>query len=366
MQIPTITINTNSNIEVTRLLPVPGDTLVQRGQKVAALDVIARTELASHYQVIDVARQLALSKLDMDVVMLKREGESVAANEAIASARGRLPLLRRTVRAPLAGHIAAIGAGWVLLEIERTTVELQAFVNGVVSTVVTNRGARIEAHGARIVASCGFGGEAYGLLKRLVDSPRESLQEAAIDENVKNTILLGGRSVDEAILRTAEAAQVRGIIVGSIDASLLTLDPPVKVRVVATEGFGDIPMSPYAFGILVRLDGREISIRGNTTQSLSADQGRKLVESPVVLWTTSKNVTSHVSASPTGKRRISEIRVGSRVRVSYGQLLGASGTIASIPTKPQATDAGIVAPGAYVMIDNTSRYIPWANLEEVI
>jgi hypothetical protein len=84
------------------------------------------------------------------------------------------------------------------------------------------------------------------------------------------------------------------------------------------------------------------------------------------LWTTSKNVTSHVSASPTGKRRISEIRVGSRVRVSYGQLLGASGTIASIPTKPQATDAGIVAPGAYVMIDNTSRYIPWANLEEVI
>jgi hypothetical protein len=344
---------------------VPGEVLIQRGQRVEPLQVIARAELTRRYRVIDVARQLAQSRVDMSEVLLKTEGSSVEANEPIATSQGGLPFLRRVARAPAAGQIAAIGPGWVLLETERTIIELQAFVNGVVSKIIPNRGAVIEASGAIITASCGVGGEAYGPLKRLVNGPFEALQAEAIDESLKKCILLGGRSLDEEVLRTAEAAQVRGIIVGSIDAALIRLDPTPKVRVVATEGFGDVPMSPYTFGILGTLAGNEVSIRGNTPTLFPASGGGDNEAPPIILATSSRASSRTTGATSADEQAGPAVEVGSRVRVTRGRLLGASGTIDSIPSEPQATESGVVAPGAQVMIDDALHYVPWANLEQV-
>ena len=364
MELPGRTINADKRIAVTRRLPVPGEVLVQRGQKVAALQVIARAELPRRYRVIDVARQLARSKVEMSEVLLKAEGDSVEANEVVATSRGGLPFLRRAARAPAAGRIAATGQGWVLLETDRTTFELQAFINGVVSKVIPNRGVVIESHGAIITAGCGFGGEAYGPLKRLVNAPFESLQPEAIDESVKKSILLGGRTIDETTLRAAEKAQVRGLIVGSIDASLRALVPPVKVRVVATEGFGDLPMSPYTFGILGTLDGKNVSIRGSTPPPFPLGGGAP-EEPPLILTSTDKVASQSTQPLPASHQAAEEVGVGSRVRVTWGQLMGAGGKIDSLPSEPHPTEAGVVAPGAYVMIEGTLRYLPWANLEQI-
>ncbi len=363
MQLPIRTINANKKIVVTRRLPVPGEILVQRGQKVTALQRIGRAELTRRYHVIDVARQLARSNVKMDQVLLKAEGEYVEANEAVASSQEGLPFLRRVARSPLPGRIAAIGQGWVLLQTERTIIELQAFVNGIISKIIPDRGAIIETNGAMIAAACGFGGEAYGPLRRLVNAPFEMVQAKAIGENVKNSIILGGRTVDESLLRVAEAAQVRGIIVGSIDVSLLRLDPPAKVRVVATEGFGDLSMSPFTFGLLGTLDGKEISIRGNTLTPYATFDGRTSEEPPLILTSSTRNL-SPPAESPEAQRGV--VRVGSRVRVTCGPLLGASGAIDSIPEKMESTASGVVAPGAYVKIHGTLYYIPLANLELVI
>jgi hypothetical protein len=160
MQLPVRTINSNKQIAVTRRLPVPGEILVQRGQKVVALQIIARAELTRRYQVIDVARQLARPNVDMDQVLLKARGDYVEANEAVATSKGGLPFLRRVARSPLPGRIAAIGQGWVLLETERVTIELPAFVNGIVAKIIPDRGVIIETNGAMIEPACGFGGEA--------------------------------------------------------------------------------------------------------------------------------------------------------------------------------------------------------------
>ncbi len=361
MQLPTRTINGNTRIVINRRLPVPGEVLVQRGQKVEALQVIARAELPRRYRVIDVSRQLAQPDVDMEQVLLKAEGDFVKANEPVATTQQGLPFLRRVARAPIAGSIAAVGPGWVLLETERTTIELQAFINGAVTKIIPNRGAVIETSGAVITATCGFGGEAYGPLKRLVHSPFEWLQAEAIDESVKNSIILGGQSVDEELLRVAEEAQVRGIIVGSIDASLMALDPPVKVRVLATEGFGDFSMSPYTFGILGTLNGKEVSIRGNTPSLLSAGGQDPTDELPLVVTSTYRKIDDTTQTAQEDQ----EADVGSRVRVTYGLLLGATGIIDSIPAEPQTTAAGVVAPGAYVKIEEKLHYIPWANLEKL-
>jgi hypothetical protein len=361
MRLPGRTINPETRIVVTRTLPVNGEVLAHPGLRVEALDVIARAEIPHRYQVVDVARQLADPKIDMAEVMLKSVGQTVEANEIIATAPGSLPFLKRSARVLAAGIITAIGPGWALVETERTVVEVQAFINGIVAKVIPQQGIVIETKGALIEAAAGFGGEAYGRLQRLVDSPVAILTAEMLQENVQHTILIGGRSVDEAVLRQAEAMQVRGIIVGSIDASLLKLDPPVKVRVIATEGFGNVPMSPYTFALLNKLIGREVSIRGQTPAPKSNRQ-RSEANQSVIMATTAYSSTF---SKPIEEESL-ELKVGGHVRVTRGGLLGATGHIDSMPTDPQPTESGIMAPGAFVTIDNQLQFIPWANLEQVL
>ena len=363
MQIPGITINSESRIRVTRRLPVAGEVLVQPGQQVEAPDVVARTALPHRYRVIDIARQLAQTKVDMPQVMLKAVGDMVEANEVIAAVKGGLPFLQRRVRAPAAGYISAIGPGWVLLETERTVVEIQAFINGVVTKVTPQREVVIEAKGAIIEAACGFGGEAFARLQCLVGSPFESIPVGALTEEVAQTILLGGRSIDEAVLRQAEALQVQGIIVGRIDASLLKLEPPVRVRVVATEGFGHVPMSPYTFAKLIALSGRKVSIRGLTPAVSSANEVAE-ADTPIILATS--GYAGSPIRQPTEDLPGRNVKVGSRVRVIRGELLGVTGHVDSVPAEPQPTESGLVTPGAYIDIDNQLHFIPLANLEQVI
>ena len=57
--------------------------------------------------------------------------------------------------------------------------------------------------------------------------------------------------------------------------------------------------------------------------------------------------------------------MGSRVRVTYGKFMGASGTIEAIPAEPQATETGIITPGATIKFINGRSYIPWANLQQI-
>ncbi|MCB0162972.1 MAG: hypothetical protein KDI79_02025 [Anaerolineae bacterium] len=360
MQLPAITVNSNRKISIQRMLPAPGEILVESGQKVEALTVIGRTETPSRFRVIDIARQFGRPDIDLDEILEVSEGESVTANQVIASAPGGVSLLKRSVRTPVAGHVAAIGPTWVLLETERTPTEVQAFISGVVARVLGNRGVVVEANGAIIEAACGFGGEAVGRLKRLVNSPFEPLSASALNEEASDSIILGGQTVDEAVLREAEKWKVRGIIVGSIDAALLELDPPTKVRVVATEGFGDLPMSAYTFGILTSLSRREVSIRGRSLHLTAAAQP---YEPSIILATDgSKKGIYSGSSQPEKPTPVTE---GSRVRIIQGQHLGSSGTIVNIPAEPQVLATGILALGANVKFQNEVVFVPWANLEQV-
>ncbi|MFN8454512.1 MAG: hypothetical protein U0401_07530 [Anaerolineae bacterium] len=363
MQLPERTINAQTKVTVRRMLPVAGEVLVQRGQPVEALTPIAKAEVPRRYHIIDVARQLGRPQVDMEAVMLKAVGDSVQANEVVAHISGGLPFLQRKVRAPVAGQITTVGSGWVLLETERVEVELLAFINGLVSRIIPDRGVILEASGAMIEAACGFGGEAYGLLKRMVDTSADTIAPESINDSLKNCILLAGRTVTEEILYRAEEAEVKGLIVGSIDAALLKLDPPSQVRVVATEGFGDIPMSDYTFGLLGTLDSREISIRGHTPHVLASMGAAPEDALPVIMATSSKAS----SLAALAKKEVKpSLEVGSRVRVVRGPHFGTSGVIKALPPNPLTNAAGLIAPSAHISLPNDAPYIPLANLEQIV
>ena len=369
MHLPSVNINTKNRIAVQRTLPVSGEVLVQPGQPVNALTVVAQGEVPGGVKLIDVARQLGLvdaSQLDMDEIVHVELGEYVAAYDVLASYKGPAALLRKRVRAPQDGYVAAINPGWIVLETERKVTEIQAFINGVVTRLIPHKGAVIEANGALIEAACGFGGEAYGQLRRMVNSPYDILTPDLLNESASEAIIIGGRTLDEEALYAAEEWQVRGIIVGSIPAGLLHLDPPVQVRVVATEGFGSVPISPHTFGILISLSRREVSIRGQIP--LSGDQkpytplaGEKSI---IIAADPLTSRGGYVSLPPAPKKHDkTEATIGSKVRVIQGTFMGNSGTIDLVPPEPQATESGIIVPGAFVKFSSDVHFIPWANLQ---
>jgi len=347
------------------MLPAPGEVLVRPGQRVQGLDVVAQTQIPSRYRVINVARQLGQPQLDMSQLVQVEIGDFVNVGAVIATLKGKVPLFQRSVRAPAEGYIAQIGPGWVLLETEQTTVEIQAFIDGTVSRIFEDWGVLIEATGTKIEAACGFGGEAYGRLKRRVDSPYEALEADAIDESVGESIVLGGRTISEEALRQAEAWKARGIIVGSIQASLLNLEPPVKVRVVATEGFGDLPMAAHTFGLLTSLGQRRLSIRGQSPHLVTPSKKIWADETPLILAPREpqRQRSSNYSPAQIPPQRQTEATIGSRVHITHGRLLGASGLIEAIPIEPKVTQSGIIAPGAFIKINNETHFIPWTNLE---
>ncbi|MDM8528807.1 hypothetical protein QUF58_11445 [Anaerolineales bacterium HSG24] len=363
MKLPTITINTEQPILVKRLLPGLGKIMVQRGQEVRALDTVAQIESPSGYAAVNVARHLSRHELDMDEVMHKEIGDVVEAGEVLASIKGLIR--KRVAYAPAKGIIVAIGPGWVLLETERTVTKIQAFIDGTVTKISANRGVVIEAIGAIVQAVAGFGGEAHGLVKRMVDHPTDYMDPSDIDDHAQNTILLAGQSIDEDVLRAADAHGVRGIIVSTIDAALLDLPWPVKVCVVATEGFGDRPMSSHTFATLRHIIGHEVSIRG-VTPSLTPPNFFKY-ETPrsIILAPTSQPKSYSAFDAEDDETEHQDLAIGSRVRVTRGQYFGAISIIDSFPDTPQATESGLVTPGAYVIVDRAKRYIPLANLVQV-
>jgi len=363
MQLPIITINENETITVTRLLPGLGDVKVQRGQQVRAMDVVARMRSPSRYTAINVAKQLRKLNLDMSEVMLKKVGNVVNAGEMIATHKSGF--LQRSVYAPAKGKIVSIGQSWVLMETERKVTQLQAFIDGTVSRVIANRGVVIKATGGIVQATCGFGGEAHGLLKRIVDQPTDYLSPDEIDAHAQNTILVAGQSIDEDTLREAATHQVRGVIVGSIDAAVLALADTLNLVVVATEGFGDISMSNYTFNLLTHFSGQEVSIRG-VTPSLEAPDahGVKIYQPPIILAPAGKQKASRATDEDNSAIK-GELQVGSRVRVARGEYVGVISTIEAFPESPQPMLSGIVAPGAFLTINQTLQYIPLANLVQV-
>ena len=94
MQLPITTVNTENKISIGRSLPFPGEILVQPGQQVEALTPIAKSDMPSRYQVIALTRYFSNPGLDMAEALEVEQGQSVQANQVVATLPGGLPFLR--------------------------------------------------------------------------------------------------------------------------------------------------------------------------------------------------------------------------------------------------------------------------------
>jgi hypothetical protein len=346
---PETRVSTLSTIRRDRKLPLPGAVLVQMGQRVEPWDVVAQAAVPGGYRIVEIAQALKIQEGNFRQHLLKREGDELKAGEPIAVRRG---LIRRVVRSPVAGFLAAVGAGRVLIEADTTVLELRAGMRGRVADVRRGWGITIESVGAVVQGVWGNAREGHGVLKALSDSPHSMLTREDIEVGSQGAVLLAGQSMTREALEFAEEMQVRGIIIASLEASLLPVARAIEFPIIVTEGWGTIPMSPVIFDVLKTNDGREISLNGRVQTGWNQQRPEVLI--PLV-----------ANEPPLEKSTFDlPLKEGATVRILRPPYTGATGTVVALPSLPRRLATGIALRGAEVELAPDERiFVPFANLE---
>ena len=74
---PGLKVTARAVVKKQRRLPLPGETLVEKGSKVTGDDIVARTALPGNVQTVNVAGLLGVPPEDVPSVMKKEAGDSV-------------------------------------------------------------------------------------------------------------------------------------------------------------------------------------------------------------------------------------------------------------------------------------------------
>lgn len=336
-----------------RLLPAPGQVSVTVGTRVDPLDVVARSAGTARLSPIPIARYLHATESKLAKYLLKQPGDEIREREIIASKPEMLGTLQRIYRAPRSGRVGALQGIWMTIELNDAPVELTALYRGTVVDVMPGRGVVIEAVGTLAQGIWGCGGDGYGVLKKLVDSPEQVLTEDVIDVTVRGAVILGGAGITFAALRRAAQEHAAGIVVGGLPSPLYEVAPTLGVPVLVTEGFGARPMAQLIFDLLAAHDAQETCLNTNTRSSGGSSR-------PEIFIPTTSGQSGAASA-----RLLDTLapEVGAIVRVTAPPHEGETGKIVAIPKLPQTLESGILVWGVEVELGEEQVFVPAQNVE---
>jgi len=279
-----------------------------------------------------------------------KAGDDVAEGQVVARGGGLLP---RTVKVPRAGRVVAAGAGEILIEAGETRLELRAGISGLVRDVITDRGAVVETSGALIQGVWGNGRVDNGAMINLADKPDAPLKAARLDVSMRGSILVGGQLQDAATLRMAAEAAIRGLVIGSIDPSLISLALEMRFPIIVTDGFGNLPINTAAFRLISTNNKREATLNAETHDRYSGVMPEIIIPLPS-------------DKPPPEPRDVEAFAPGQTVRVRRQPAAGMIGAIVTLPSGLSAFPSGLRAQGAEVRLENGEQLlVPLVNLEVV-
>lgn len=275
---PGLTVTRRAVVRKTRRLPLAGTVLVGQGARVAAEDVVARTELPGKVTLLNLASALgALPDEVADKLVVKRGGE-VRAGAPIAVAKTWFGLSSRAVPSPIDGTLESVSpvTGMAVLREPPVPVEVRAYVDGTIVEVLAGEGVVVETRGALVQCIFGLGGERRAPIVMAARDPGAVLEPADLVPAHRGAIVVGGGRATLAAVRRAFELGAAALVCGGIAyqdvRELLGYDVGVAVTgneaiattLLLTEGFGDIAMARGTFELLASLEGKRASVNGAT------------------------------------------------------------------------------------------------------
>ncbi|MCP4196417.1 MAG: hypothetical protein GY762_04635 [Proteobacteria bacterium] len=349
-----------------RMLPVPGEILVKKGQQVKMGDPVARTDLPATPIPVRAASILGLPPVELKAVVTVTEGDRVSKGQILAEESSFFGLFRNAVTSPFAGTVETISkvTGQIMLRPKPTSLEVNAYLPGMVTDIVGDIGVVIEAEVCQVQGIFGLGGERTGVLKKAVDGPDALLDETRILESHSGAVILGGARVTPGGLARARQVGASALITGSAQGQDLMellggeLNPSatgnenIGFTLVLTEGFGELEMGQRSFHLLSKLDGAEVAVNGTT--QIRAGVLRPEVIGPAI----DEDVPVR---SQTGT-----IEIGDKIRIVRGKAFGKTAIITGMPSKPQPIGSGGVALVVEVELNDKNRLtVPKPNIERI-
>lgn len=337
-----------TTIRRERVLPIPGRVLVRKGQKVSASDIIAEARINPEHLLLDIARGLGLSEEKADRYIQCQAGMQVAQGDVLA---GPVGWANRVVRAPRSGRITLAGDGKILIELDTAPYELKSGLPGTVIELYENRGVMIETTGALVQGVWGNGGIDYGLLMVLANSPEDEITTDKLDVSMRGSLVLGGYCGDIEVLKTADSLPLRGLILSSMEASLIPEAFRMRFPVLVLEGFGRIPYNAAAFKLLTTNEQREVALNAEQWDRYEGKRPEIIIPLPS-------------TSDPPLPVETDFFEAGQQVRIIRAPYTGKVGSLIEVRSDPTRSTIGLQARVGIVQLEDGEEVtVPLVNCE---
>jgi hypothetical protein len=367
---PGLMVTERLKIVKKRILPLKGEVVVNKGDKVKSDTVVARTELPGAVEPVNVANILGVPPQDVPDTMIKKVGDEVKQGEEIAKSKSFFGLFTSSAKAKIDGVIENISSitGQVLLRGAPIPIEVKAYLNGMVTDIFESEGVEVTTWGSFVQGIFGIGPETHGPIKVVSKSNTEILTDKQIDESGRGQVLVGGSLVTAEGLKKAIKVGAVGIVVGGFsDKDLrdflgydlgvaITGNEDKGITLVVTEGFGEINMAQKTYDLLKSHEGEEACINGATQIRAGVIRPEVVIPKPGDI----REKDYHEGAENKG------LSIGSPIRVIRQPYFGRLGKVTELPSELQVLESESKARVLEVEFeDGKKAVIPRANVEMI-
>jgi len=366
---PGLKVLQRTTVDKERRLPLKGEVLVEAGKTVAPDDIVARTHLPGNVQMVNIANLLNIDAQDIAEVMLVKIGSKIKEGELLAETKGLFGFFKSSAASPVDSVLESISdvTGQVVLREAPIPVEIDAYMNGKVASVLEEEGVVVTANAVFIQGIFGIGGENRGELRVLVDNRDDELTPEMITVDVKGAVIVGGSFISLEAYKKAISVGAAAVVAGGFNyhdledvlgytlGVAITGSEDLGTSLILTEGYGRIPMGNRSFELLQQHNGKFTSVNGAT--QIRAGVIRPEIVIPLT--------ADDSMGSESDKDTASGISAGSLVRVIRAPYFGDIGTVVSLPSELQQMESETMVRVAEVEIGGESLVIPRANLEMV-
>lgn len=337
-----------TSIKRERVLPVAGDVMVRRMQKVAPNDVIVAARMAPEFLLIDVAQGLRVPPSKADELLQRRSGEELVKGDLIA---GPVGIFNRVIRAAQSGQIKIAGEGKVLYEIESAIYELQAGMEGTITNIIPERGAIIETRGALVQGVWGNGKITYGIMQQISNDMLQELVPEQLNIGFRGIIIAAGFCRNPNVLEAAGNIPVKGLILGSMSSALIPLAKMADYPILVIDGFGTKPINRAAQNIITANKDKNVALNAQEYDPFKGNFPEVII--------------SHTTQSdPERPLETDALKAGKRVIIVNGLLASRTGKIEEIISKKRTLPSGISTQVASVSLSGDQLVeVPLINLE---
>lgn len=364
---------------IRRSLKGKGNLNVQVDQQVSPDDILGTCTITSGFRVLNLASLLSVKGREVSKYLTRKIGERIYKGELLAAKSGNwLFDGKKIVTAPSDGVLDFLNeeSGELKMTFLPKKEELPAGVYGIVEQVDKDKGiVTIRTQVTKIYGVLGSGRFRDGIL-HILGKRDDLISKSVILPKYNDYILVGGSVFYKDAISECISVGVSGIIAGGINAKDYQgiaggriifpkkLDNDVGVSLVITEGFGSLPIADDIFDILADFEGRFILADGNKSQiflpsfsSSSLAQVKNTQLPPVGLY---------LNFNDTNQDQITELKLGSKVRIIGNSYLSEQGKVIAIDESETLLPSGVQTILITVETKRRKIKIPVANCEIIL